>query len=288
MRNSAIGSTEAYSPNGLHHETGVSLTRAALTISNSFVILYMVGIQYILFRIRSSTSKVKHPTPVETYIAITLLWIIHTILDRLLSVAINAIVQILWRREIGLYCQHFGFGLIFDLDYWASILVGETWRRNFARIFSELLATWLIAQVVPLIPLLLEIRERPRTFLERFRTRYFELVQFMKFSIHDQTPIAQTKSGFERDDDAEKICQSIELRRIQEENPVEGERTLNWDLSIDKKALQELMETLGPPGGFGEVELGFDVSKGRIRFGAMGIGTRFNLTFVLDLEAERK
>ena len=47
------------------------------------------------------------------------------------------------------------------------------------------------------------------------------------------------------------------------------------------------METLGPPGGFGEVELGFDVSKGRVRFGAMGIGTRLNLTFVLDLEVEK-
>lgn len=117
--------------------------------------------------------------------------------------------------------------------------------------------------------------------------RCFELVQFMTFSIHDQAPVAQTKSVFERDEDANKTCQSIELRRNQEENPVEGERTLNWDLSIDKDALQELMETLGPPGGFGEVELGFDVSKGRVRFGAMGIGTRLNLTFVLDLEVEK-
>jgi hypothetical protein len=46
-----------------------------------------------------------------------------------------------------------------------------------------------------------------------------------------------------------------------------------------------MKETLGPPGGFGE--MGFSVGKDGIRFEAMGVGTSFNLMFELEEELEK-
>ena len=61
---------------------------------------------------------------------------------------------------------------------------------------------------------------------------------------------------------------------------------MSWDLTVDRHALDEMKETLGPPGGFGE--LGFSVAGDRVCFGAMGVGTRFDLTFMLDGQGGRK
>jgi hypothetical protein len=77
----------------------------------------------------------------------------------------------------------------------------------------------------------------------------------------------------------QKACQLISLERHKSRDPVEGSRTLNWNIAIDKKALDEMKETLGPPGGFGE--MGFNVTGEGVSFEAMGIGTRFNLSFSL-------
>lgn len=57
-------------------------------------------------------------------------------------------------------------------------------------------------------------------------------------------------------------------------------RTLDWNLVVDSLAMNEMKETLGPPGGFGE--LGFCVQKDRVTFECMGPGTCFNLTFRLE------
>jgi hypothetical protein len=76
-----------------------------------------------------------------------------------------------------------------------------------------------------------------------------------------------------------KACQSISLERHKSRDPVEGARTLTWNIAIDKKALDEMKETLGPPGGFGE--MGFNVTGEGVSFEAMGVGTRFNLSFSL-------
>jgi len=76
-----------------------------------------------------------------------------------------------------------------------------------------------------------------------------------------------------------KACQLISLERHKSRDPIEGARTLTWNIAIDKKALDEMKETLGPPGGFGE--MGFNVSGEGVSFEAMGIGTRFNLSFSL-------
>ncbi len=44
--------------------------------------------------------------------------------------------------------------------------------------------------------------------------------------------------------------QKIELRRHQDQDPVDGQRTLSWDLGVDQEVLREMMEILGPPGVF--------------------------------------
>jgi hypothetical protein len=41
-----------------------------------------------------------------------------------------------------------------------------------------------------------------------------------------------------------------------------------------------MKETLGPPGGFGE--LGFCVGKDDVRYEAMGVGTSFGLVFAVE------
>jgi len=79
--------------------------------------------------------------------------------------------------------------------------------------------------------------------------------------------------------------QLIQLRRNQVDDQVEGKRTLSWTVLVDKDALNEMKETLGPPGGFGE--MGFSVGKDGIRFEAMGVGTSFNLMFELEEELEK-
>ncbi|CAG8956676.1 hypothetical protein HYFRA_00012220 [Hymenoscyphus fraxineus] len=66
---------------------------------------------------------------------------------------------------------------------------------------------------------------------------------------------------------------SFERHKLEDQK----ERTLDWDIVIGKGALDEMKETLGPPGGFGE--LGFVVEQDGVSFQAMGVGTKFNLRF---------
>ncbi|KAG4425031.1 hypothetical protein IFR04_001801 [Cadophora malorum] len=80
-----------------------------------------------------------------------------------------------------------------------------------------------------------------------------------------------------QDSDSSSITQTISLRRTQTDRRKEGQRDLAWTLVIDKEALDEMKETLGPPGGFGE--LGFSVGRDGVRFEAMGVGTSFVLAF---------
>lgn len=92
------------------------------------------------------------------------------------------------------------------------------------------------------------------------------------------------KSGYEGHQRAKKklvvsesgqlIC--LERHKVEDE----GGRTLDWDVVVEKSALDEMKETLGPPGGFGE--LGFIVEKDGVSFQAMGVGTKFNLRFLIN------
>jgi len=85
----------------------------------------------------------------------------------------------------------------------------------------------------------------------------------------------------ESDNASLSTTQKIGLQRKQSSSPKKG-RTLSWSLTVDKEALDEMKETLGPPGGFGE--LGFCVAKDEIRFEAMGVGTSFGLVFTVEDE----
>lgn len=288
MRNPATDSTGAFLPSS---ETAVNLARTAFTVSNSVIVLYMAIIQYLLVRIRFSKSKITPPTPTETYAAVTVLWIVHRLLDTLLSTAIDRIIQIFWEGETASHYHRLRYGAAFDIGYWNLIPVTRTWRSNFTLIFWEVMVTWLISLNINLsiffAPRILEARQRPGRVFARCRKRLVELARFMGILFQDADPILHFGSTKIREVDigdfyggSKEVGQKIELQRHQDENRVEGERTLNWDLSVDKEALDEMMETLGPPGAFGE--LGFHISKGKVCFGAMGVGTRFNLTFGLE------
>ncbi|CAG8978862.1 hypothetical protein HYALB_00008517 [Hymenoscyphus albidus] len=70
---------------------------------------------------------------------------------------------------------------------------------------------------------------------------------------------------------------SFERHKVEDQK----EMTLDWDIVVEKGALDEMKETLGPPGGFGE--LGFVVEQDGVSFQAMGVGTKFNLRFSVHL-----
>lgn len=112
--------------------------------------------------------------------------------------------------------------------------------------------------------------------LQKIQNRGAEIAVFVR-DINWRYPL-ETGLIFEKT--KEKMSsQPISLERHQGDDPDEGARTLSWKIAIDKNALDEMKETLGPPGGFGE--MGFNVTKEGVCFEAMGIGTRFKLEFEL-------
>jgi hypothetical protein len=149
----------------------------------------------------------------------------------------------------------------------------------------KILATWLIHQAInffleTVCPFweemssdaegaCLRIEARARELLEGVR----EFAQGRGFG-HKRLIVLKHGSG-----------QEISLERHQVHDPLEGQRTLDWNIVVDKNALDEMKETLGPPGGFGE--MGFNVSKDGVSFEAMGVGTRFNLKFSLKVPPVR-
>jgi hypothetical protein len=268
--------------------TALNLARTAFTISNTVMMLYMVIIQYILLRIRFAKSNLRTPTSGEILAAVIILWTVHLLLDISLSTFMNAAVQVLWSEETKSHYQRLTYDPGFDVGRWIHVPVERTWWSNVHLIFCEVLVTWILhlstSLSIFLIPIALEIRQNSRRVFERLRRRCNELVIFMRILFQEEDPIIRflfTRSFVERKEKlVKKSGQAIQLQRHQDEFPVDGQRTLSWDLSVDKEALEEMMETLGPPGGFGE--LGFNITAGKVCFGAMGVGTRFNLNFVLE------
>lgn len=283
-----LESSEVRLPDRHNVDTAFSLARTAFVVSNIVVILYMTATQYLLFRIRFSKSRIRPPNSAEKIGTVITLWIVHRLFDVSLSALTDGAVKAAFGKEIALHYRLLRYGPAFDIGYWVLIPVPWTWRNNTQLIFWEVLVTWFlyfcISLSIILIPLSLEARQNPRRLLARGRMRWLELITFAKMMFHEEDPVLHffSTSSWERSREREtkKIGQTIQLQRHQEEVPFDRQRILNWDLGIDKEALAEMMETLGPPGGFGE--LGFNITTGKVCFGAMGIGTRFNLNFVLE------
>jgi hypothetical protein len=161
------------------------------------------------------------------------------------------------------------------------------------RFVYKVLATWLIHKAINFVlETVLPFWEEMACDSERARLKFEARVSELLEGIQD---FVQGRGfGHNRVQVIRGSGHEISLERHQVNNPMEGQRTLDWNIVVDKTALDEMKETLGPPGGFGE--MGFNVSKDGVSFEAMGVGTRFNLRFSLkappiprvELETKRR
>ena len=173
-----------------------------------------------------------------------------------------------WAAGMGAY---YGIRFLFYRTLWASVL-----HRG---------VTFALEHVIPLC---LALRADSEAVQQRIRARSVEVVAFIRAVDWGRGHVA----GFglwkvPAFAEAEKAaCQAISLERQKSRDPLEGSRTLSWNIAVDKSALDEMKETLGPPGGFGE--MGFNVTGEGVCFEAMGIGTRFNLSFSLQASPSKE
>lgn len=203
----------------------------------------------------------------------------------------NAMVQTICNGYTVLRYFQLRDGPASELGSWIYVPIARTWQSNITLVFWEVLATWLICESlflsIALLSKIPEARRNPSRVVAQFKTRFSELAVFVWLLFQEthptfrlQTANASQVNNREKKFNDGRIGKPIELRRHHDENALEGKRTLYWDLRVDEESLHELMETLGPPGCFGE--FGFNISQDSVCFGAMGTGTRFNLTFILE------
>jgi hypothetical protein len=287
-------------PDQYVNERATSFALLISTLSNLGTWLCMGLIQYQLFRIQHSAplSRLRPPTTLETYIGVSVLWILHFVANGTLLALNDITVLVLLGTEVRDQYRVLR-GDISVGGHWTQSLVptvSESGRGGVVSIFNRILATGLISCSNSLVmnvvvPFVSELRKDYDAVWKRISYRAIELLYFLQEinssqirsenAMKDLTPTRAREEGkaFKTVQKEDCMNQNIELRRHQCEFPARGQRTLSWDLVVDREIIGEMMETLGPPGGFGE--LGFCVAGDSVSFGAMGVGTRFNLSFVL-------
>jgi hypothetical protein len=157
--------------------------------------------------------------------------------------------------------------------------------REVTSILRTVIITWsihlgLVFFLDTLIPFLRDLRQNRQKSLQKVEIRVKEIYSFSKSTFQDPfTSFFNVTPGETSDGLFKAKGQPIYLERHQTDHPSKGQRRLSWNVVVDKDAMDEMKETLGPPGGFGE--LGFSVARDGVRFEAMGVGTSFNLMFRL-------
>ncbi|KAF7921013.1 hypothetical protein EAE99_007865 [Botrytis elliptica] len=306
----------------------LNLAFTSFLIENLFAWFWMIGIQYFLFKVlyqhqpqnrsrhrsekslrpsRSShcentTSETQAPSPGESYLLITLFWLLHSLLNTLLISLLNTFVSLLSTPETTHTYLEWR-STIYNLHYWAFSTGDESSIYRFAKLLVlEVIFSWLLSQVSQwvmetIIPFLGELRGDYdfRGVLRSVGRRTREIYKFMldvdwshdfEFS---QSSNAQLLNGGDAstspdENHIQQKEQIIELSRQRSEclSTEKGtqERKLDWKLIIDASALNEMKEMLGPAGGFGE--LGFSVARDRVCLGAVSRGSSFMVTFGLE------
>ncbi|TGO10407.1 hypothetical protein BTUL_0136g00300 [Botrytis tulipae] len=306
----------------------LNLAFTSFLIENLFACFWMIGIQYFHFKVlhqrqpqnrarhrnekplrpsrsshcESSTSEIQAPSPRESYLLVTLFWLLHSLLNTLLISLLNTFVSLLSTPET-MHTYLEWRSTIYNLHYWAFSAGDESPIYRFAKLLVlEVIFSWFFSQVSlwvmdTIIPFLGELRGDSdfRGMLRRLGRRTREIYKFM-FMIdwsHDfefsQSSNAQLLNGGDAstspdENHDQKKEQIIELSRQRSESlsSEKGtqERKLDWKLIIDASALNEMKEMLGPAGGFGE--LGFSVARDRVCLGAVSRGSSFMVTFGLE------
>ncbi|KAI9648742.1 hypothetical protein NHQ30_003382 [Ciborinia camelliae] len=285
----------------------INLAFTTFVLSNLVAWFFMVMIQYFIFKVlyqnqklsrrglpptsRSSyTTSIKGPTTGETYLLVGGLWIIHGFVDRILSLILDTIVWLVSSRETTATYMEWRDSL-YNMRYWAGGVESGI-AGSVILLAVELIATWLLSQTFllisdTLIPILHELRQDHKIVLARTQRRALELHQYV--SMMDWRNDSESMlSKMEDESGNGHQEQIIELSRQRSDSLKNGdhERKLDWRLVIDKEALNEMKEMLGPPGGFGE--LGFNVAKDSVCLGAVSRGSSFILTFGLEGSEDEK
>jgi len=241
--------------------------------------IWMVMLQGLLLIIhRSGKSRPRNglPSREETFIGIAVFWIFQAGL-RQIFVGMRTILS------IGLSEFATKGRLREDVGHGVSVM-GYRWLWNgITLILRRVLLTWglhlgLVFLLDTGIPFWQVLRQNPNRAMKRLQRRFSEITTFLDNILQDPSELTllpkQSKEEILKSNE-----QRIHLQRRQTDHPSEGQRRLSWNIVVDRDAIDEMKETLGPPGGFGE--LGFNVARDGVRFEAMGVGTSFNLMFKL-------
>lgn len=242
--------------------------------------LCMLGVQYLLLkshRARRVLSAEVVPTQSELFAAVACFWLAYLGALKTLLHGVRGPIWIL----TGLESHHF------------SSHSEEVPSQKFSeaelgfQLLNIVLLTWQLHQFTlftldSAIPFTKSFQRSPRTALLRLCSRFQAFVAFFQVITNRHSaapPVDRLRLCISDEDSSLSTNQKIRLQRTQASSPKRG-RTLSWSLTVDKEALDEMKETLGPPGGFGE--LGFCVGKDEVRFEAMGKGTSFGLVFGIE------
>jgi hypothetical protein len=253
---------------------------AASWTSGFGAVFWTLALQYPLLKVhraRDDPTINIPPTRSEVCISLSIFWALQLSFDKILCHVI--------RNGLG------GLSSVGILNNQLRYIISDVIRYSLWAVFSGLVllhnriwATWRIHRALVFfldtgIPFAQELSKDPVRVLTNAKSSFWCFVE----SFHHM--IWCPSGTLKLVQDRQPGTQLIQLRRNQVDDPVEGKRTLSWTVLVDKDALNEMKETLGPPGGFGE--MGFSVGKDGIRFEAMGVGTSFNLMFELEEELEK-
>jgi hypothetical protein len=246
--------------------------------------VWMIMLQGLLLIIhRSGTSRLQNgqPTQTEMCVGIILFWSIQLGLGQILA-GIGSIISF-GLSDFTVNNQHAeGSHLDFRLAIYG---MGFRWLwGGLVLLFSRVLITWyfhlgLVFFLDIGTPFWQELRRSPHKAFQKLELRLKEIVSFLESAFQDPFSEFSLLPRATSDQILKFNNQAIHLERRQTDHPSKGQRRLSWSIAVDKDALDEMKETLGPPGGFGE--LGFNVARDGVRFEAMGVGTSFNLMFKL-------
>lgn len=267
----------------------------------------MLCIQFLLFkshRARKVLPLEVVPSQPEIYAAISCFWLVYLgSIKTLLHVA--NLFSWSWSK-----IQSVGNPLSNDNGSFSSTLEEisiQTQRSNIGlgfQLLSLVLLTWQLHQFTlftldTTIPCLIKLTTtQPRIILYNLHYRFVTLITFFHLlTIGHPTPHQDPSLNPNQFQNPSLIFPSsspnspnsstqITLQQTQTPSQNQKERTLSWTLTIPPSLLNEMKETLGPPGGFGE--LGFCVGREEVRFEGMGVGTSFGLTFSVDGEEEKE
>jgi hypothetical protein len=262
-------------------------------------VLLMIGrfigmvILHVLLLIvhRSGTSRPRNEqlSPMELFVGIVIFWASQRCAGRIL-VTIGAVLSLGLSEFTAHHREHQGSHKYIGFRI-GDLRFSSIWDTA-ASLFEIALITWflhlsLIFVLDTGIPFYFELRESPQKASQKVNIRLKEILSFLQSTFQQPFPglLVDPSQKF-RNDIFNANEQTIHLERRQMDYPSQGQRRLSWNIVVDKDAMDEMKETLGPPGGFGE--LGFNVARDGVRFEAMGVGTSFNLMFKLREDKEER